>query len=214
MWLGLRWDGLLIEQSRRLDRYRLALERLHAGGLIFPCARSRRDVESAAAAPHDDEPLYPAAFRPAAGEPVAALSDPVAINWRFRVPDGRQVAFTDVRLGPKSAVAGRDFGDFLVWRKDDLPSYQLACVVDDAEFAISEVVRGEDLVNSTFRQILLQQALGLPTPSYLHTALVVDDQGQRLAKRSDSASLRSLRAQGATAESICESWRRKGGLAP
>jgi glutamyl/glutaminyl-tRNA synthetase len=207
-WLGLTWELPVIKQSARIDRYRLALQTLHALGLIFPCSRSRRDVEEAAGAPHDDEPLYPASFRPPASEQIPPLSSPSTINWRFRVPDGETISFVDGRLGLKESIAGVSFGDFLVWRKDNMPSYQLACAVDDAEFEISEVVRGEDLVASTFRQILLQKALGYSTPAYFHTELVTDDSGQRLAKRTDALSLRSLREKGVSAESICRAWSR------
>lgn len=205
-WFGLTWDGPVIAQSTRLPRYRAALERLHAAGRIFPCARTRRDVIEAASAPHeggaDDEPVYPPAFRPPAGTPLPPLGDPVAVNWRFRVPDGEVVAFTDGRAGPQRAVAGRDFGDFLVWRKDGVPSYQLACAVDDAEMGITEVVRGDDLIRSTFRQILLLRALGAKPPAYYHCPLMMDDHGVRLAKRHDALSLRALRERGVTPEEI------------
>jgi glutamyl/glutaminyl-tRNA synthetase len=120
------------------------------------------------------------------------------INYRFRVPDGETIAFEDKNLGPQSFIAGKDFGDFLVWRKDGLPSYQLACVVDDADTQITEVVRGRDLLKSTARQILLQRALNLPTPSYFHTQLLTDEHGIRLAKRHDALAIRTLRQQGLT----------------
>jgi len=201
-WLGLDWDGSILSQSARVSRYRAALERLHAAGLIFPCTRSRRDVLEAAEAPHeggdDDEPIYPPHFRPPAGAPLPPLGAAVSVNWRFRVPDGETVAFDDGAAGSQRASAGRDFGDFLVWRKDDVPSYQLACAVDDAELGITEVVRGADLIKSTFRQILLLRALGCAVPRYYHVPLVCDETGARLAKRHDALALRILRAQGAT----------------
>lgn len=199
-WLGLEWQEPMITQSDRRDRYRAALVRLHAGGWIFPCSRSRRDVLEAAGAPHeegvDDEPVYPAAFRPPVGTPLPPLGDPISVNWRFRVPDGEVVVFHDSHFGPQHAIAGRDFGDFLVWRKDDEPSYQLACAVDDAELGITEVVRGADLIRSTFRQLLLLRALGATPPHYHHAPLVRDDRGERLAKRHDALALRTLRANG------------------
>lgn len=205
-WLGLRWSGPRHDQSQRLDRYRAALGRLHAGGWIFPCTRSRKDVLEAAAAPHEggaaDEPVYPPAFRPPPGQPLPPLTSPVAVNWRFRVPDGEELRFHDQRLGEQRAVAGRDFGDFLVWRRDDLPSYQLASVVDDHELAITEVVRGADLVMSTFRQILLFRALGWSVPAFYHAPLMTDEHGERLAKRHDALSLRALREQGVTPAEI------------
>lgn len=201
-WLGLRWVEPVVAQSARRNRYRAALEKLHAAGLIFPCIRTRRDVQEAIGAPHegaaDDEPVYPPQFRPAAGAPLPPLGEVIAMNWRFRVPDGETIAFDDARCGLQRAVAGREFGDFLVWRKDDTPSYQLATTVDEAELGITEVVRGADLIRSTFRQLLLFQALGWPAPQFFHAPLLLDAAGQRLAKRHDALSLRTLRAQGRT----------------
>ena len=223
-WLGLGWvEGPDVggphapyRQSERRPIYRKALERLHAAAMIYPCARSRRDVIEAAGAPHeggaDDEPLYPAAFRPDPSAPLPPLGGAVGVNWRLRVPDGEELAFEDGRIGRQSAVAGRDFGDFPVWRKDDCPSYQLACAVDDAAMGITEVVRGEDLVRSTFRQLLVYRALGLPAPRFFHCPLMVDEAGGRLAKRHDSLSLRALRARGETPESICAAWADDGSL--
>jgi glutamyl-tRNA synthetase len=209
-WLGLAWEEPVVVQSARLPAYRAALGRLRAGGLVYPCDRSRKDLAGALAAPHeapgDDEPLYPAAWRPPADTPLPPLDAAgLARNWRFRVPDGETVRFTDDRLGPLAAVCGRDFGDFLVWRKDGLPSYQLACAVDDAELGITEVVRGEDLVRSTFRQLLLLDALlppGASPPRYHHTPLLTDEKGVRLAKRHDALALRTLRTQGAEPRSL------------
>ena len=109
-------------------------------------------------------------------------------NWRFRVPDGETIEFTDLNLGPQRFVAGIDFGDFLVWRRDGVPSYQLACVADDASMEITEVVRGADLLKSTARQILLNRALGFLNPAWYHCRLVLDQTGRRLAKRYDALS--------------------------
>ena len=205
-WLGFTWVEPVITQSSRAARYRAALEALHAARLIFPCTRTRRDVLETAGAPHeggaDDEPVYPAQFRPPADAPLPPLGDKVSVNWRFRVPDGEELSFDDGRYGPQRAVAGRDFGDFLVWRKDDVPSYQLSCAVDDAELGITEVVRGADLIRSTFRQLLLIRALGHAAPAYYHAPLMLDDRGERLAKRHDALSLRTLRAQGVTPREI------------
>jgi glutamyl/glutaminyl-tRNA synthetase len=210
-WLGFVWqEGPDIggphapyNQQARRPLYRAVLAQLHAARLIYPCHRSRRDVLEAAGAPHegapDDEPVYPAHFRPPSDAPLPALPPdgaPITTNWRIRVPDGETLAFNDGRLGPQSAVAGRDFGDFLVWRKDDVPSYQLACAVDDARMSITEVVRGDDLVRSTFRQLLIFRALGIASPAYYHCALMNDENGVRLAKRHDALSLRTLRESG------------------
>lgn len=151
-------------------------------------------------APHDDqdEPLYPGTCR----EKTSGATEPVGFNWRFRVPDGERIEFDDARLGRVGFVAGRDFGDFVVWRRDDVPAYQLAVVVDDAAMQVTEVVRGEDLLRSTARQILLQRALGLPEVGYFHCELLRDEQGVRLAKRHDALSLRHLRELGLTAAEV------------
>lgn len=210
-WLGLRWqegpqppDGRETgdfgpyAQSRRGALYQQAFEQLKESGAIYPCICSRRDLQRAAQAPHaedDDEPLYPGTCR-------ANTEAQGECAWRFRVPDGEVISFPDLYLGPQSFVAGKDFGDFLVMRRDGVPSYQLACVVDDDAMKITEVVRGRDLLKSTARQILLQRALGLHTPAYFHTDLMLDERGARLAKRHDVLSLRSLREEGVTAEEI------------
>jgi glutamyl-tRNA synthetase len=127
---------------------------------------------------------------------------PAGVNWRFRVRDGEEIGFRDLHLGAQRMVAGRDFGDFIVWRRDDVPAYQLAVVVDDAAMRITEVVRGADLLKSTARQILLFRALGLAVPDYYHCDLVRDEAGVRLAKRHDALSIRKLRELGWTAEGV------------
>ncbi len=208
-WLGFHWDEgpdiggpfAPYNQSERRAFYRTALESLHAANLIYPCTRSRRDVLDAARAPHEasrelDEPIYPPQFRPPPETPLPPLGDVITVNWRLRVPDGETLTYHDGAFGPQHADVGRDFGDFLVWRKDDTPSYQLACVVDDATMGITEVVRGADLILSTFRQILLYRALGYAAPAFFHCPLMVDDAGVRLAKRHDALSLRTLRESG------------------
>jgi glutamyl-tRNA synthetase len=156
----------------------------------------------------DDEPIYPGTCRPGVCRPFLSnpparlgptsveFNKPDGLNWRFRVPDGEAVEFDDLNLGPQRFIAGRDFGDFVVWRRDGVPSYQLACVADDAAMGITEVVRGEDLVKSTARQILLYRALKLEAPAWFHCRLVVDKNGLRLAKRHDALSLRTLRQRG------------------
>ena len=205
-WLGLAWEEPIISQSERLPLYRAALARLHAAGHIFPCTRTRRDVLDAIGAPHEggenDEPIYPPQFRPLPGAPLPPLDDALDVNWRFHVPDGETLTFDDAALGPQTATAGRDFGDFLVWRKDGVPSYQFACAVDDADLRITEVVRGADLVKSTFRQLLLLRGLAAPTPRYYHAPLMLDPAGVRLAKRHDALSLRTLRERGTTPQEI------------
>ncbi|HEY8993397.1 MAG TPA: glutamate--tRNA ligase family protein, partial [Lacunisphaera sp.] len=201
---------------------------------IYPCSCSRRDVQRAVTAPHetvrsvsdrpalarsetgptpDDEPLYPGTCRPENLPPASRLLFPASpsaddgVNWRFRVPDGETLIFHDGHFGEQRATAGRDFGDFLVWRKDDAPSYQLACVVDDAAMGITEVVRGADLIKSTFRQLLLFRALGLTAPAFYHCPLVTDEKGVRLAKRNDALALRTLRDAGISPEQIRTEWK-------
>ena len=200
---GLRWDegpdcgGPFAPylQSGRRAHYLAAWKKLRAAGWIYPCACSRRDVIEALVAPHrgDDEPVYPGKCRPSPGV-IAQAEEPAGINWRFRVPDGEELRFEDGRLGWQKAIAGVDFGDFVVWRKDDIPAYQLAVTVDDAAMRITEVVRGEDLLTSTFRQILIYRALGFDPPSFYHCELVTDEQGRRLAKRHNSPCARAREA--------------------
>lgn len=214
-WFGCAWgEGPDIggpcgpySQSERLPAYRKAFDRLRELGLVYPCTCSRKDILAALGAPHaaDDEPVYPGTCRPERRSATGAAADPWpgrAPSWRFRVPDGADVGFVDGHFGPQRFVAGRDFGDFLVWRHDDLPSYQLACAVDDAAMSITEVVRGADLLASTARQLLLFRALGLNPPEFFHCPLVTDDQGVRLAKRHESLSLRALRAVGRTPDEL------------
>lgn len=195
-------------QSERRTSHVAAFEELRARGCIYPCACSRQDVLRAARAPHagEDEPLYPGTCRP--GAPAAANTPTGAgrINWRFHVPDGETVVFDDGHFGPQRFVAGNDFGDFVVWRHDGVPSYQLAVVVDDAAMRITEVVRGADLLKSTARQLLLYRALGLTPPEFHHCPLVTDASGTRLAKRHDALSLRALRAQGFSPEALRREW--------
>ena len=189
--------------------------RLRAGGFIYPCRCSRKDLAAALSAPHeglraepdplDDEPVYPGTCRPAQQGPVDPSSEtasPEGMNWRFRVPDGEAIEFTDLNLGPQRFVAGMDFGDFVVWRRDCGPSYQLACVADDAAMGITEVVRGADLLKSTARQILLNRALDFNDPAWCHCGLVADESGKRLAKRHDALSVRELRKQGMTPQQV------------
>ncbi len=136
------------------------------------------------------ESIFPTALRPGTW-PRASEPGPVA--WRFKVPDGRVIEFADARCGTVCRTAGVDFGDFVVWRRDALPAYELAVVADDHAMEIEEVVRGEDLLTSTARQILLYEALGWPPPAWYHTPLVCDAAGNRLAKRSGGQTIRDLR---------------------
>ena len=229
-WLGIRWqegpDRISLDkapaggpygpyvQSKRHNLYNVAWRKLLRRGFIYPCRCTRKEVAAAASAPHegkavvDDEPLYPGTCRHLSPQteqlpgPTASRFGPEMANWRFRVNDGVAVEFYDQHLGPQRFVAGKDFGDFLVWRRDNTPSYQLACAVDDAAMAITEVVRGADLLKSTARQILLLRALGFAAPRWYHCTLVADHNGQRLAKRYDSLAIRTLRQRGLTPMNI------------
>ena len=213
-WFGFRWqEGPDIggphgpyTQSERMPPYIEAFERLRAAGFIYPCKCSRQDVLRALSAPHEgeEEPLYPGTCRPQ--QPAAASHPRAGINWRFRLPEREAIPFHDGHFGPQQAIAGRDFGDFLVWRKDDVPSYQFACTVDDALMRITEVVRGADLITSTFRQLLIYRALGWTPPAFFHCELMTDEKGVRLAKRNDALSLRTLRAEGRTPEELRARW--------
>ena len=211
-WLGITWDAEL-RQSERLPLYRAAMQQLLTAGLAYPCTCSRKDLAQSIHAPHedtDDEPVYNGRCRNGhdrTAEPHITLTPQT--NYRFLIPSNDPVTFTDLNAGPQTFTPGTDFGDFLLWRRalspdqpDGLPSYQLACVVDDALTAITEVVRGRDLLKSTARQILLQRALGYATPAYFHTDLMRDDTDVRLAKRHDALALRTLRMQGLTPADI------------
>jgi len=200
-WLGINWQPPMISQSERTALYRAFFDQLLQQGDVYPCQCSRKDLAGMMHAPHedtDDEPVYPGTCRPIPDAQPQETPFRPDINYRFRVPDNVVVRFEDKNLGPQSFKAGIDFGDFLVWRKDGLPSYQLACVVDDADTQITEVVRGRDLLKSTARQLLLQRALNLPSPAYFHTQLLTDKLGVRLAKRHDALAIRTLRQQGLT----------------
>jgi len=210
-WLGIRWQEgpdtggpfAPYEQSRRRELYLETWRKLRDRGHIYPCTCSRKDLAAAAAAPNedDDEPIYPGRCREKIYQ-AKSYHSPAGVNWRFLVPAGEAVAFDDLRQGPQSFMAGQDFGDFIVWRRDDVPAYQLAVVADDAAMQITEVVRGADLLKSTARQLLLVRALALPVPAYYHCDLVRDADGLRLAKRHDALSLRTLREQGRTPEQV------------
>jgi len=211
-WYGIEWqEGPDVgggfgpySQSERRAFYLDAWRRLRDGGFIYPCTCSRKDLAQAASAPNDadDAPIYPGRCRGRID--ASQFADPAGVNWRFRLQEGDEITFADLNLGPERYVAGRDFGDFLVWRRDDVPAYQLAVVVDDAAMRITEVVRGADLLKSTARQLLLIRALGYSTPAYFHCELVLDQSGARLVKRHDALSIRHLRESGMLAKQVIE----------
>jgi glutamyl/glutaminyl-tRNA synthetase len=204
-WLGARWDEGPVFQSSRRDVYELAWQALRDAGVIYPSDVSRKELRDAAHAPHDDEedaePVFPPELRPPAGT-GRDIASPAGRVWRFRVPDGETIRFVDGRRGPQAFIAGVDFGDFVVWRKDDVPAYELAVVADDVAMRITEVVRGEDLLKSTARQLLVYRALGAEPPAWFHTELVRDADGKRLAKRHAPLAIRELRERGATPAEI------------
>lgn len=200
-WMGLEWTGEPVLQSQRCRFYLEAWRKLKDAGYIYPCRRSRREISSLA--PHEEEPVFPVKWR---GDSHAArsFSEPCGVNWRFRVPDKEAISFHDQNFGPITRMALRDFGDFLVWNRDDIPAYELSVVVDDMAMGITEVVRGADLLTSTARQILLYRALHAAEPAWFHCPLVCDAEGRRLAKRTGGLSLRELRAQGLTPSQILD----------
>lgn len=201
-WLGLDWDGEPIVQSRRLAVYESALRQLQARELVYPCTCSRGDIDRAASAPHAEHegPVYPGTC---SGRRVAAAerlgNAPHA--WRFRVPP-RAAEFVDAFRGPTRLDLRELGGDFVVWKSAGTPAYQLAVVVDDAAQGVTEVIRGDDLVPSTPRQLLLYEALGLQAPRFAHVPLVVGPDGRRLAKRHGDTRLSSLRAAGVRPEKL------------
>ncbi|HKR85893.1 MAG TPA: tRNA glutamyl-Q(34) synthetase GluQRS [Terriglobales bacterium] len=211
-WIGLQWAegpdcGGAYGPYSQSERRRLYLEQwknLRDGGAIYPCTCSRKELALAATAPNDadNEPIYPGNCR--RRQDATSFRAPAGVNWRFRVPDGQEITFFDQRLGAQRFVAGSDFGDFVIWRRDDVPAYQLAVVADDHAMEISEVVRGADLLKSTARQLLVYCALGFPAPHFYHCDLLRDDAGTRLAKRHDALSIRHLRECGWTPVQVRE----------
>lgn len=196
-WLGLDWDGAPIVQSAGVSGMAHAVDRLLRSGLAYPCTCSRGDIRNAASAPQAgvSELRYPGTcrdrFRSLEEAERATGRSP---GVRLRVPDGT-IRFEDAVFGEQRFDVAREVGDFLIARRNGAPAYQLAVVLDDAEQHVTEVVRGADLLPSTARQYLLQEALGLPHPTWAHVPLVLDAAGRRLAKRDDALSLRELRAR-------------------
>lgn len=205
--IGIRWDEgpdiggphAPYVQSENAAYFFEIWRRLKEAGAIYPCRRSRKDVAAAARAPHAEdeasEPIFPTEWRPEDPTYGKDFPEPGDYNWRFRVPDNEVITFTDAICGEQKFVAGKDFGDFVVWRRDGVPAYELAVVADDIRMGITEVVRGEDLLKSTARQILIYRALGAPTPTWAHAPLILNADGKRLAKRHDALSVRAILAK-------------------
>jgi glutamyl-tRNA synthetase len=218
-WLGLDWDEgpdvggpyAPYTQSERLEIYQHYLQQLQEAGLIYPCYCTRAEITHAASAPQqgaESGPRYPGTCRHlTAAQRRAHERNGRRPSLRFRVDDGRSVHFTDGLLGPQEQHVQQAVGDFIVQRSDGIFAYQFAVVVDDALMHINQVVRGVDLLTSTARQILLFEALGFPIPTYIHVPLLLDEHGQRMAKRNQSAGLAPLKARGLTPTQICSALR-------
>ena len=216
LWLGLDWDEGPVAQSARGPLYDAAFDRLLAGGLVYPCFCSRRDIAAAASAPQapGDELAYPGTCR---ALPEAATRERIRAGaphaYRFRVEASALEPFEDLVRG--RVVPDPDsVGDFVVRRADGVPAYQLAVVVDDIAMGIGEVVRGGDLLASTPRQILLYRALGAPVPEFAHVPLLLGEDGVRLSKRHRGVTLTEIREAGASAERVVGTIAGLLGLAP
>ena len=222
-WLGIDWDegpdvgGPVgpYRQSQRGDRYAAALDALRLRGLAYPCFCSRAEIARASQAPHasDEGPRYPGTCRILGEGERAARAAVRPPAWRFRVPEG-SVAFRDRVHGECSFDVAGTVGDFVVARADGVPSYQLAVALDDAAMGVTDVLRGDDLLPSTARQLLLLRALGLPAPAYAHAPLVLGADGERLAKRHGALSVGELRARGVEPGQVVGLLAASAGLAP
>lgn len=213
-WLGLDWDGPVWLQSDGVEDMRAAVRSLLARDLAYPCVCRRSDLRAALSAPHrgQGEVPYPGTCRSRKGGPSSWSGGELGASVRFRVPP-HAIEFEDDLLGPQSIDVSQDCGDFVIARRDGTIAYQLAVVIDDSRQGVTEVHRGSDLLGSTPRQWLLQNALGLPHPRWIHLPLVVDRDGRRLAKRADDVSLASLRARGVSGQDIVAWVARSAGLA-
>jgi glutamyl-tRNA synthetase len=204
-WLGIDWDEGPVYQSQRIPRYAEALEILRQKGLSYPCICSRRAAEEAASAPHDQGPaVYPGTCRgrfSSRGQAEQETGRMPAV--RFPVPPGH-IQFEDALRGICQYDAQRDLGDFVIQKGDQTPAYQLAVVVDDAEMGVTHVVRGDDLLESTARQQLIYDAIGLHSriPWYMHLPLVIGTDGRRLAKRHGDTRLAYYRQAGVKSETV------------
>lgn len=204
-WLGIDWDEGPIHQTTRLSRYRAAIERLIDAGQAYPCVCSRKEVELAASAPHPSQEaisIYPGTCR----DRFTSIDQARRITGkspaiRFRVPEERCVTFRDEFCGEVTFDVARQLGDFVIAKADSTPAYQLAVVVDDAEMNVTQVIRGDDLLDSTPRQLLLYEAMGLTEkiPSYAHVPLIIGPDGRRLAKRHGDTRLAFHRERGVCA---------------
>lgn len=203
-WLGLTWDEPLLFQSKRDEVYREALARLEQRGLVYPCFCTRAEIARAASAPHglsEEGPRYPGTCARLTVAESAERSRTRTPAYRFRAQPG-EVRFVDGLQGPYSQDVEAVVGDFVVRRNDGVASYQLAVVVDDAATGITHVLRGDDLLSSTPRQLQLYAALGLTAPEFFHVPLVLGEDGKRLAKREGAFALAELRERGLPPERV------------
>jgi glutamyl-tRNA synthetase len=200
--LGLDWDGEVVRQSERFDRYGAAIGRLTAAGLTYPCYCTRREIREAAEAPHGPSPegAYPGTCRRLSPDETAAIEAAGRTPALRLAAGGETVRFTDRLHGPTAGLVD----DVVLRRRDGVPAYNLAVVVDDAAQGIDQVVRGDDLLTSTPRQLHLGRLLGLADPSYTHVPLVLGPDGQRLAKRHGAVTLTDLRAAGWSAADVLD----------
>jgi glutamyl-tRNA synthetase len=226
-WLGLDWDEgpdvggphAPYVQSERDAHYESALDRLADAGRLFPCRVSRSDLREIASAPHGSSglPPYPPSLRPQSLPPgwlarIRAKEDADAA-LRFRVHDDL-VRFEDRVQGTVEERVSETTGDFVLKRRDGLFAYQLAVVVDDLAMGVTEIVRGADLLDSTARQVQLIRALGGPVPAYAHLPLVANAEGEKLSKRDEGLTLRSLREAGVRPEAVVGALAHSLGLRP
>ncbi|HSN92204.1 MAG TPA: tRNA glutamyl-Q(34) synthetase GluQRS [Anaeromyxobacteraceae bacterium] len=223
-WLGLDWDegpdvggpAGPYRQSERAARYAAAVDRLRASGRAYPCFCSRAEIAAASRAPHgpgDDGPRYPGTCRDLSAAEAARRAERRRPAWRLRVEPG-PVRFDDGVHGPQALDVAAAVGDFVVMRADGVAAYQLACALDDVDMGVTDVVRGDDLLPSTARQILVQAALGLGSPRYAHVPLVTGEDGGRLAKRHGALSVGDLVERGADPRAVVGLLAELSGLAP
>ena len=216
-WLGLDWDegpdiggpNAPYVQTQRLQSYEGALEKLKVVERVYPCTCSRSDVEAAASAPHlgQEGPVYPGTCAKRSVSDAATLTRSVSegstspFAWRFRTTNNTR-QFTDLVAGPQQCNVAQELGDFIIAKADGSPSYQLAVVADDHAMGITEVLRGDDLLPSAFRQLELYDVLGWQPPQFAHVPLVVGSDGRRLAKRHGDTRLATLRGAGVPPERL------------
>jgi len=200
-WVGLDWDGPICIQSHDLQPYVEAMHQLAHLRRTYPCELTRSEIQAAASAPHgrEGETPFPAVLRPSS---IPSRFADANTNWRFIVED-RTIEFADAFVGPIVRHPSRECGDFVIWTRRAQPSYQLAVVIDDARQRVTDVVRGDDLIDSAARQMLLIEALSLGTPPrYAHLPLVVGEDGRRLAKRHGDTRVDHYRTMGVTPQRL------------